>query len=309
MTKSLHRRARAGAGSSIRSVLVGLALAGILAAAGGGGFWYGLTIARGEAQVDATMAAVRAYLERERAQLDMARREATSYLDALGGRLGQLQAEMLRLNALGDRLVQMAGLSAEEFDFENPPPLGGPEPAEVTETTVAELTEEMTNLFSELQDRGDKLSLLERLIMERDLDAEILPAGSPVLSGFITSKFGYRKDPINRKGSLHLGVDFAGKRGAPIVAVADGLVILAETRNGFGRTVEIRHGNGLVTRYAHNQELKVKEGDLVKQGQVIATLGSSGRATGPHLHFEVLKDGEQVDPLKFVGTRKRDSEG
>jgi murein DD-endopeptidase MepM/ murein hydrolase activator NlpD len=118
-----------------------------------------------------------------------------------------------------------------------------------------------------------------------------------------------RKDPFNRKRSFHRGVDFAGKRGAPIVAVADGLVVLAESRGGYGRTVEIRHGNGLVTRYAHNQKLLVEEGDLVKQGQKIATLGSSGRATGPHLHFEVLEDGKQVNPMKYVGLKKRDSEG
>jgi murein DD-endopeptidase MepM/ murein hydrolase activator NlpD len=130
-----------------------------------------------------------------------------------------------------------------------------------------------------------------------------------VRSGYITSRFGVRKDPITGRTSAHRGVDFAGKRGTPILAVADGLVIASETRSGYGRLVEIRHGDGLVTRYAHNAKNLVQVGDLVKQGQTIATLGSSGRTTGPHLHFEVLKDGKQVDPLTYVALKtKQDSD-
>jgi murein DD-endopeptidase MepM/ murein hydrolase activator NlpD len=247
--------------------------------------------------------------ERERLALAEARRESLSHLDALGGRLGAMQAELLRLNALGERLVQMAGLSEDEFDFENPPALGGPEPAESTQTTATELVDEMDRLLAELRDRDRKLALLEELIMEQDLQAASLPAGRPVRSGVITSKYGYRKDPLTGRRSFHRGVDFAGKRGADILAVADGLVIAAETRSGYGRTVDIRHANGLVTRYAHNKELLVEVGDLVKKGEVIAKLGSSGRATGPHLHFEVLEDGKQINPLQFAGAKKRGSEG
>lgn len=309
MQVMLKQQSEARAGGKVRSFLGFIFVLFVALAAGGAGFWYGQIHYTGQAPAVSTVAALGAMFQRERQALEETKRESLSGLDVLGGRLGQMQAELLRLNALGGRLVQMAGLSEEEFDFDHPPALGGPEPAATTQTTGAELTEEMDRLFSELQDRDRKLTLLEQLIMERDLEEQIMPAGSPVLSGFITSKFGYRKDPINRKGSFHRGVDFAGKRGSPIVAVADGLVIQAENRSGYGRTVEIRHGNGLVTRYAHNQKLLVQEGDLVKQGQVIATLGSSGRATGPHLHFEVLDDGVQVNPMTYVGLKKEDSEG
>jgi len=297
-------------GGKSRAILGFMAVLVFALASGGAGFWYGQIFAAGQASAAYTMAAIGSMFDRERAALEEVKQESLSHMDAIGGRLGQMQAEMLRLNALGGRLVQMAGLSTEEFDFDNQPPQGGPEPSEVSDITAAELTEEMNNLFSELQDRNRKLTMLEQLIMERDLEEQIMPAGSPVLSGFITSKFGYRKDPINRKSSFHAGIDFAGKVGSPVVAVADGLVVAAETKNGYGRTVEIRHGNGLVTRYAHNQKLLVKEGDLVKQGQTIAKLGSSGRSTGPHLHFEVLDDGKPVNPLKYVGLKKKqDSDG
>lgn len=245
-----------------------------------------------------------AMFERERSALDEVRQASFSHLDVLGGKLGRMQAEMLRLNALGERLVQMAGLSEDEFDFQNPPALGGPEPVDSMRNSAADLVAEMDRLFAQVQDRNRKLALLEELIMEQDLQDESIPAGRPVRSGFMTSRYGQRKDPLNGKRSFHRGVDFAGKRGSDILAVADGLVVLSEVRSGYGRTVEIRHANGLVTRYAHNQKLLVKVGDLVEKGQSIATLGSSGRATGPHLHFEVLKDGAQINPMKFAGIKR-----
>jgi len=276
----------------------------LAAGAGASGFWYG-QIRMAEAMPgDQTVALLASMFQRERAQLEEAKQESLSYLDALSARLGQMQAEVLRLNALGARLVQMAKLSEEEFDFENPPALGGPEPSDIATTMTPELTEEMNRLFSELRDRDRKLTLLEDLIMERDLQEQIMPAGSPVRSGYITSLFGYREDPVNGRRSLHRGVDFAGKRGTDILAVADGLVVFSGRRRGYGNTVDIRHGNGLVTRYAHNQKLLVKEGDLIEKGQVVAKLGSSGRTTGPHLHFEVLDNGEQVDPMHYVGLKK-----
>jgi len=293
------------AGGKSRVVLGFVAVLALAVATGGAGFWYGQIFAAGQASAAYMTAALGEMFERERAALEEIKRESLSHMDAMGGRLGQMQAEMLRLNALGGRLVQMAGLSDDEFDFDNPPAQGGPEPSELSDLTSEELTEEMNDLFSELQDRDRKLTMLEQLIMERDLEDQIMPAGSPVLSGFITSKFGYRKDPFKRKSSFHSGVDFAGKVGSPIVAVADGLVIAAESKSGYGKTVEIRHGNGLVTRYAHNQKLLVKPGDLVEQGDTIAKLGSTGRSTGPHLHFEVLEDGEPVNPLKYVGLKKK----
>jgi murein DD-endopeptidase MepM/ murein hydrolase activator NlpD len=293
-----------GPATGVRAFLGVFLLLTVLAGVGGLGFWYGQIYTLEQLPASQTVAMLESMFDRERGELEAAKQESLSHLDALSGRLGGLQAEVLRLNALGERLVQMASLSADEFDFNKPPPLGGPEPTEALPSTAGELAEEIENLFSELQDRDRKLSLLEELIMERDLQEQIMPAGRPVLSGYITSKFGPRKDPLNGRRSFHHGVDFAAKRGTEIVAVADGLVIASERRSGYGRTVEIRHGNGLVTRYAHNQKLLVKVGDLVKQGQAIATVGSSGRVTGPHLHFEVLRDGKHVDPMAYVGATR-----
>lgn len=288
----------------LRALIGTCAVAIISGAAAWGGYWYGQAQARTAGGMSMPLADM---LARERAALQALQEESTLALDAFGSRLGRMQAEVLRLNALGERLVETAGLSAEEFDFENPPPLGGPEPADAIPSTSAELTEEMNRLFSELRDRDQKLSLIEQLLMEEGVREQLLPTGKPVRSGYVTSLFGARKDPITGRTSAHRGVDFAGKRGTPILAVADGVVIASETRSGYGRTVEIRHGDGLVTRYAHNDKNLVQVGDLVKQGQTIATLGSSGRTTGPHLHFEVLKDGRQVDPLRYVAfTTKKD---
>jgi murein DD-endopeptidase MepM/ murein hydrolase activator NlpD len=290
--------------------LVGLGLGLILAVvSAAAGFWYGQQRALAGAPTPRTVAVVEAMVRQQRAEIREAKQESLANLDAFGSRLGEMQAELLRLNALGDRLVEMAGLSRQEFDFDDSPGTGGPEQPAAPHFGVGELAGEMSRLLRELQDRESKLGLLERMIMERRIEDQTMPAGSPVRSGYITSKFGYRADPINGRRAFHSGVDFAGKRGADVLAVADGLVIFSGERAGYGRTVEIRHGNGLVTRYGHNQKLLVKEGDLVKQGQPIATLGSSGRTTGPHVHFEVLKDGAAVDPMKYVGLKKTKVEG
>jgi murein DD-endopeptidase MepM/ murein hydrolase activator NlpD len=287
-------------------VLIGLlVLFAVAVAAGRAGIWYGQTRLADGPPTGQTVAMLATMFERERQELSQTRDESLAHLEALSGRLAQMQGDVIRLNALGARLVQMADLSEDEFDFDSPPPMGGPEPTETQIASAAELTEEMERLFSELRDRDRKLTLLEELIMERDLQAEIMPAGSPVRSGYITSGFGYRKDPVNGRRSQHKGVDFAGKRGADVLAVADGLVEFSGSRSGYGKVLDIRHANGLVTRYAHNQKNLVKEGDLVEQGQVIAKLGSTGRATGPHLHFEVLEGGSQVDPMSYVRLKRQ----
>jgi murein DD-endopeptidase MepM/ murein hydrolase activator NlpD len=291
-------------GSYFRILFGAFVLLTVAVGAGSAGFWYGQKRVAEGASANQTVALLFGLFARERAAIAQTKRESVAHLDALSGRVAQMQADVLRLNALGARLVQMASLNGDEFDFDNPAAVGGPEPTDSQSTSAAELTEEMDRLFSELRDRDRKLTLLEDLIMERDLQAESLPAGSPVRSGYVTSTFGFRKDPMNGRRSRHLGVDFAGKRGTDILAVADGLVVFTGVRNGYGNTLDIRHANGLVTRYAHNQKILVKEGDLVEKGQVVAKLGSSGRATGPHLHFEVLEDGEQVDPMKYVRPKR-----
>lgn len=223
-------------------------------------------------------------------------------LDALTARLGDMQAEIFRLNALGERLVEMSGLNPEEFDFQNPPPQGGPDAGSPAQDyTIREIASELGSVVSLLKDRKRKLEILEEAIMERDLKAHSVPSGWPVHSGYITSNYGMRVHPTKRRRIHHTGVDFAAPRGTPIIAVADGVVVYSGTRKGYGRMVDIRHVNGLVTRYAHNQSNLVQEGQQVRRGQKIATVGSTGIATGPHVHFEVLKDGVHQNPIRYAG--------
>jgi murein DD-endopeptidase MepM/ murein hydrolase activator NlpD len=204
----------------------------------------------------------------------------------------------------------MAKLDADEFDFENPPAVGGPGDILATkETSLAEVADSLTDMLGLISDRKRKLTQLEQAIMEKDLKKQATPSGWPVLSGYISSKFGYRKHPIRRRAHFHSGVDFASKRGTPVIAVADGMVAFSGWQSGYGRLVEVRHMDGLKTRYAHNQKNLVKKGEMVKKGQTIAKLGSTGRSTGPHVHFEVRKNGKAVNPLKYVGTTPQKNSG
>jgi murein DD-endopeptidase MepM/ murein hydrolase activator NlpD len=221
-------------------------------------------------------------------------------LNAIAARVGEMHAELLRINALGERLVQMSGLNTEEFDFEALPHRGGAEDGQARDYTIREIASELGSLVSLVQDRQQKLEIIEDVIMEKGLTAQVIPSGWPVRSGYVTSKFGFRVHPTKKRRLFHEGVDFASPRGTPIIAVADGVVTFSGRKGGYGRMVDIRHVNGLVTRYAHNQDNLVTEGQMVRQGQKIATVGSSGTATGPHVHFEVLKDGKAVDPFRYI---------
>ena len=227
--------------------------------------------------------------------------EFSAHIDAVSGQVGAMQAEILRLNALGERLVEMAGLSKDEFDFQAPPPQGGPDTGSKGPAPIDALAEELASVLSELDDRKRKLTLLEQLIMERHVGEQLAaPSGWPVRAGYISSTFGFRKDPFRGRGAFHKGLDFAGVRGSPVLAVAEGVVTFSGKQSGYGNLVEIRHPDGRSTRYGHCERLLVKEGAAVDRGQTIATLGSTGRSTGPHVHFEVLIGGKQVNPIKYV---------
>ena len=299
-------------GAVARSVLGVFTATAVVAAAGGAGFWYGQSgLPRTLPVPIEALAELETIFEQERKALEEAKQESQAQLDAFAGRVGGMQAEILRLNALGERLVEMAELDAEEFDFENPPAVGGPDDDSMPtkETSLAELTGEMTDMLGLISDRERKLAQLEQSIMQKDLKKHATPSGWPVSSGHITSKFGYRKHPIYKRSKFHAGIDFASKRGTPVLATADGVVAFSGWQSGYGRLVEVRHMDGLMTRYAHNQKNLVKEGDMVKKGQTIAKLGSTGRSTGPHVHFEVRKNGKAVNPLKYVGNKKPKTSG
>jgi murein DD-endopeptidase MepM/ murein hydrolase activator NlpD len=240
-------------------------------------------------------------LEEQRLQVLAAKRDLQERLDALAGRVGQMNAHVIRLDALGRRLTEMAHLDKGEFNFDTPPAVGGPEGlVEGAIVASPDLSVMLDDLSRQIKDRERQLSVLESLISTRNLSRQIVPGGRPVAQGWISSYFGQRADPFNGHQAYHRGVDFAAPAGSQVVAVASGVVTYSKERFGYGRTVEINHGNGYVTRYGHNQRVLVSAGDTVQKGQPIALIGSTGRSTGPHLHFEVLKEGRAVDPMSFV---------
>lgn len=244
-------------------------------------------------------------LATQEAEITETRRVLQENIDALAKRVGQMNAHVIRLDALGRRLTQMANIDEREFDFGNPPAQGGPEAdSQGQAAQIPQLTAMIDDLSRQVENREVELGVLENLILSRNLNDQIKPKGRPVRDGWISSYFGSRSDPFNGYTAFHKGVDFAGRSGAEVVAVATGVVTWSRERFGYGKMVEINHGNGYVTRYAHNERNLVSVGDTVQKGQAIALMGSTGRATGPNLHFEVLQSGRQVNPLKFIGERR-----
>jgi murein DD-endopeptidase MepM/ murein hydrolase activator NlpD len=286
----------------------GRAWAAIVAAAlliCAGAFYGGVTAARvfGISNPETQVSTWRDELAQQQAIVAATRRTLEQNLDALALRIGQMNAHVVRLDALGTRLTQMAGLKDGEFDFTSAPSLGGPEePLAATQSTqIGGVVGALDVLDEQLADRNRQLTVLEDLLLNRKLRDEVRPEGRPVTSGYVSSQFGSRTDPFTGRRAFHKGVDFAGREGAEVVAVASGVVIWSGERYGYGQLVEINHGNGYVTRYAHNVDNLVAVGDTVRRGQVIARMGDTGRATGPNLHFEVLLNDRPVDPLTYVG--------
>ncbi len=237
----------------------------------------------------------------QQTQIEEMRRTLQEKTNALAMRVGQMDASVIRLDALGNRLTHMAKLDDGEFDFDKPPPQGGDSGADGQPAQIPNLTAMVDQLQTQLSSREQQLDVLENLILTRELNKQVYPQGSPVQDSWISSYFGRRADPFTGFTEFHKGVDFAGREGTPIDAVAAGLVTWAGPRFGYGNMVEINHGNGLSTRYCHNEKLLVKVGDMVRKGEEISLMGSTGHSTGPHLHFEVLKNGAEVDPLRYIG--------
>lgn len=242
-----------------------------------------------------------AELLKQKGQIEDTKRTLQEKVNALAMRVGQMNANVIRLDALGKRLTRMANLDDGEFDFGHPPPMGGGETADGQPAQVPSLTAMVDDLQNQLSSREQQLSVLENLILTRELNKQVYPEGRPVQDSYISSYFGTRADPFTGYSAVHKGLDFAGAEGSKVSAVAAGLVTFAGERTGFGQMVEVNHGNGLATRYCHNEKVLVKQGDMIRKGQEVALLGSTGHSTGPHLHFEVLKNGVQVDPMRFIG--------
>jgi murein DD-endopeptidase MepM/ murein hydrolase activator NlpD len=272
----------------------------------GGGFLLGAVVgsATAERQDAETLERWSAELASQREAVTAARQAVEDQVGALAARIGQMHARLIRLDALGKRLTEVANLDRGEFDFDAPPAVGGPDDAvEVAGagSSVPVLDDMLDALNRSIEDRSRQLSALESLILSRELARQVVPGGRPVESGYISSFFGSRTDPFHGRAAFHAGLDFAAAPGTRVLSAADGIVSFAGRDGNYGKLVEVTHGNGYVTRYAHNSTLLVEAGQTVRKGDPIALMGSTGRSTGTHLHFEVLREGRPVNPLSFVG--------
>lgn len=222
-------------------------------------------------------------------------------LDAMAVRVGQMQAQVQRLDALGARLTKLAGMKTGEFQFSEPPAMGGPlVPFPEKKMSENGLKEQMDRLSHVVNDRSDKLTALETMLLQNQLSRRLLPSMPPVHSGYYSSNFGWRIDPFTGANAMHEGVDFVANAGTPVYASAGGVVDYAGLDSSYGNMVEIDHGNNIVTRYAHASKVLVKVGQVVRRGQEIAEVGSTGRSTGNHLHFEVRYKGVAQNPVRFL---------
>ncbi len=247
----------------------------------------------------AQVSLLQANVDQQQTELDQVRRGAQQEINAMAARLGELQAQANRLNALGERLTRVGQLQDGEFDFNEPVGVGGNDVA--FDMRPAELKEGVNQLERQFAASGQQLSVLEALLFNRELDKNATPSRMPIANSYITSGFGGRADPFGGGGQYHKGIDFKANVGDPVLAVADGVVSFAGVKGGYGNVVDVDHGNGYITRYAHNSRLMVKAGDLIRVGSVVAKAGSTGRSTGAHVHFEVWENGRVVNPRKFLG--------
>lgn len=224
-----------------------------------------------------------------------------SSLDAMAARVGQMQAQIQRLDALGARLSKLTGMKPEEFKFDQPPAQGGPLvtlPGQ--EMSALSLEQQLENLSHIINDRNDKLLALETMLLQNQLSSKLLPTSSPINIGWYSSNFGWRLDPFTGKSAMHEGIDYMVDAGTLIQASAGGVVVYADNHYQYGNMVEIDHGNDIVTRYAHASKLLVKTGQVVRRGEKIAEVGSTGRSTGNHLHFEIRYRGVAQNPERFL---------
>lgn len=296
LTKYRGRPCRVQIDHPFQLTVLGLFLLMVMGVAGFIGHKTGIA-----AKNDNQIAAIYDQLMQQREIIAEAKLNTQAELDALVRRSGQLQAHVIRLNALGQKVMKLAKMDPDEFDFTNPPALGGPSEGE--SSTLIRFDGVIDEMFTVLDNREEELTILENVLMTTHMAKETSPEGRPIKRGWISSFFGMRTNPFSGKSEMHKGMDFAGKNGSKVYAVAGGVITWSGSRYGYGNLVEISHGSGYVTRYGHNESNLVVVGEAVKKGQVISLMGSTGRSTGPHVHFEVLKHGKRVDPLKFVQAR------
>ncbi|GLP97491.1 M23 family metallopeptidase [Paraferrimonas sedimenticola] len=264
-----------------------------------------LSIHQSETQAEQLLAE-----ERESHQTDLSLEEVAelkkatkAQLQMLATKVASIQARLARMEALGEQVAEKARL-ADQFDFSGEVGVGGEELSEQP-IELQELMLQMDQLMGRLQKNDDELALLGVVTHNHHVDEQRYITGRPIKKGWMSSPYGIRNDPFSGRKAMHKGMDFAGSEGEAVIATGAGVVTWAETLFGYGEMVEIDHGNGLKTRYGHNKEILVKVGDVVAKGQEIALMGSTGRSTGPHVHYEVLRSGKQVDPNNYVYRKPR----
>ena len=234
-------------------------------------------------------------------QVDSLILEVEGEHNAVGRSLAMVESRILRVEALGERLSVLSGIEDEEFRFGYDPPSGGP--LNISATNINQESK-LYDLISRVERKRRELQILEAIITNKQLFNDASPAGKPVKWGWISSPYGERLDPLTGRPAWHNGMDFAGRPDSEVVVVASGIVVHVGRNDSYGQVIDVGHGGGYLTRYAHHKEALVRMGDVVRKGDVIALMGSSGRTTGPHVHFEILKDGTQIDPTSYV-TRSR----
>ena len=291
---------------TVNSFILGVTLAGLIglpAAASYISYRLGVDEA---AMIGEMVGNWRQVLKDQDQSIALARRDAQENAEASAVRLAKLQSRIVRLDALGERLTTIVKLDEGEFDFSQPPAVGGPESDDQNAAfSMPDYMTVLNRLSDDIESREQQLSVLESLLVDRKTQDDVFLAGRPVTKGWMSSRYGMRNDPFNGRRAWHSGVDFAGAEGSNVVTVAAGVVVFAGPRSGYGNMVEVNHGGNFSTRYGHHKELLVNVGDIVKKGQVVGLMGSSGRSTGPHVHFEVYKNGRVVDPSAYIHRASR----
>ena len=292
------RLARARSVSLSLRHLIGSALLALSMVLGATAGLYWLTL-RYAAEVPLP-ALQRLVLSAQEAEAARSRAFVQQNLNAMAVKVGEMQAQLTRLDALGERLSTLAGV--KDFRFTEAPGLGGAAPTLMPpqNLSIADFSEKLSLLSRQVENRNDMLGVLEAQLFEQAVKKKLMPTMMPVSAPYNASGFGRRVDPFTGQWAMHEGIDFLADMGSPVVAAAGGVVVFAGLHPQYGYMVDIDHGNDLVTRYAHCSKLLVREGDVVHRGRKIAESGSTGRSTGPHLHFEVRFRGVAQNPAKFL---------
>lgn len=260
----------------------------------------GVRVSKHEAVDSAVIENWQGTITEHRSELDGLQQQALAKNDALTNQLSKMQGRLWRIEALAAHMRDLSGLQDDEFNFEQTVAQGGPLAEEAREFAWVDLQTQLNQLALQLDRREKELGILDTVMVELQRSEQVQLSGRPIAKGWLSSAYGNRMDPITGQPAWHAGVDFAGSQGSDVLAVASGVVVFADRRDGYGKLVEINHGNGVSTRYGHHVKLLVKAGEIVKKGDVIGLMGSSGRSTGPHVHFEVLRNGRNIDPTRFI---------